>query len=88
MTSFLASNLRLVYTNGMMKTPDYHTFYNVHDMLDRLIKLEQQIAALVKALKWVDSAIETIEEPGDLIIDGIRFQINQALALVEGDKDG
>ena len=43
-----------MYPYGIMKTPDYHTFYNVHDMLDRLTKLEQQNAALVEALKTVE----------------------------------
>ena len=35
-----------------MKPPvDYRTFYNVHDMLDKLEELKQQNAALVEALE-------------------------------------
>jgi hypothetical protein len=51
--------------------------------VEYLDKLYAKIAVLVEALEWVDSALATSE--ADLFLDGIRYQIKQALAKAEGD---
>ena len=73
-----------MYPYGIMKTPDYHTFYNVHDMLDKLEELEQQTAALVGALERVlDEVFPNKDSWGELLSDEL---ISKLEALAEANN--
>lgn len=77
---------------------DYRKFYSVHDMLDKLTKLEAQNAAMVEALEAVmkhyPNAISWAEDGGaysreDLdSVFAAEKAAEHALALAEGDDDG
>ena len=76
------------YTNGMMKPTMFVPLDDHSDFLQHFRELEQQNAALVKALETLQDhhcgSMCGVDDEHSKVMD----MVNKALALVEGDTDG